>query len=65
MRDTGSAWVVADATGMDLAFVYYGDPRAVGTGFEQLTRDQARRIAANIAKIPGNKKGPEAEAPGP
>jgi hypothetical protein len=33
-----------------LAYVYYDDPRAAA---KPLSRDEARRIAANIAKLPG------------
>ena len=52
VRDTGSAFVVETADGLALAYVYHDEPRAVGTGLESLTRDEARRIASNIAKLP-------------
>jgi hypothetical protein len=40
---------VKDASGQNLGCVYFDDPRAAAT---QLTRDEARRIAANVAKLP-------------
>lgn len=50
--DTGSFKVVSRG-GMPIAYVYYddGDPiRRSVTG--HMTRDEARRVAANIAKLP-------------
>ena len=47
VEDNGACFIVRDHNGMALAHVYYDDPRAGG-----LTRDEARRIAANIAKLP-------------
>ena len=38
-----------DRDGQQLAYVYFDDPRAAA---RPLTRDEARRIAANIAKLP-------------
>jgi hypothetical protein len=40
---------VHDHNGQALAYVYAEDKR---TGAKPLTRDEARRIAANIAKLP-------------
>jgi hypothetical protein len=40
---------VRDHNGQALAYVYFDDPRAAA---KPLTRDEARRIAANIAKVP-------------
>jgi hypothetical protein len=48
--EEGERWfVVSDHDGQKLAYVYFDDPRAAP---EPLTRDEARRIAANIAKLP-------------
>jgi len=46
-------FIVADATGYPLAYVHFSDRVIIGTGPDRLTKDQARRIAANIAKLPG------------
>jgi hypothetical protein len=44
------AWFcVRDQNGQQVAYVYFDDPRAAA---KPLTRDEARRIAVNIAKLP-------------
>ena len=48
--EEGERWfVVSDRGGQKIAYVYFDDRRAAA---EPLTRDEARRIAANIAKLP-------------
>lgn len=48
-----SYWVQA-ANGQRFAFTYYRDTPIVGTdGSVRVSRDMARRIAANVAKLPG------------
>ena len=42
-------FVVRDREGQQLAYVHFDNPRAAA---RPLTRDEARRIAANIAKVP-------------
>ena len=42
-------FIVRDHNGQALAYVYAEDKR---TGAKPLTRDEARRIAANVAKLP-------------
>jgi hypothetical protein len=42
-------FVVKDNDGPQLAYVHFDDPRPAA---KPLTRDEARRIAVNIAKLP-------------
>jgi hypothetical protein len=44
LEDNGACFVVRDGNGQPLAYVYYDHPQA-----GDLTWDEARRIAANIA----------------
>jgi hypothetical protein len=48
---TGS-FVVSDANEWPVAYVYYDDEPTRRTTAKWVTRDEARRIAANIAKLP-------------
>jgi hypothetical protein len=45
--------VVRDADGQSLAYVYYRENDSESRMAKVLTEDEARRIAANIAKLPG------------
>ena len=45
--------VVRDANGQSLAYVYYSENDSNAHMAKVLTEDEARRIAANIAKLPG------------
>jgi hypothetical protein len=51
-HNESSYWVQA-ANGQKFAFVYYRDPPVIGTGGEAyVSRDLARRITANVARLP-------------
>jgi hypothetical protein len=48
---TESFWT-RDARGQALAYVYFEDETGRRMAMSRLKRDQARRIAANISKLP-------------
>jgi hypothetical protein len=45
-------FIVRDSNGQALAYVYYEEEPGRRAAAKLLTKDEARRIAANIAKLP-------------
>jgi len=46
------AFKVCDSSGQRLAYVYFEEEPGRRSAAKLLTKDEARRIAANIAKLP-------------
>ena len=45
-------YVVRDADGQQIAYVYYSNDPEPRAAAKLMTRDEARRIAANFARLP-------------
>jgi hypothetical protein len=52
VEETARCFIVRDVNGQALAFVYCEDEPGRRAAAKLLTRDEARRIAVNIAKLP-------------
>jgi hypothetical protein len=52
VEETDACFTVRDANGQALAYVYCEDEPGRRAAAHLLTRDEARRIAVNIAKLP-------------
>jgi hypothetical protein len=52
VEEQDDCYVVHDRGGQALAYVYFEDEPGRRSAAKLLTKDEARRIAANIAKLP-------------
>jgi hypothetical protein len=50
--ESDACFVVIDSAGQKLAYVYFEDEPGRRSAAKLLTKDEARRIAANITKLP-------------
>ena len=51
-KDTGAAFVVKDGSGQKLGYFYYEEGQGRRSTAKMLTKEEARRIAANVARLP-------------
>jgi hypothetical protein len=51
VEDTGAAFVVKDGGGQKLGYFYYEEEAGRRSTAKMPTKDEARRIAANVAKL--------------
>jgi hypothetical protein len=59
VEETEACFIVKDHNGQALTYVYFENEPGRRTAAKLLTRDEARRIAANIARLPGFLKRPQ------
>lgn len=47
-----SSWAISDATGFTFLWVTFQTHEVIGTNHRRLTQEEARRVAANICRLP-------------
>ena len=58
VEETDACFIVRDANRQALAYVYFEGEQSRRGAAHLLTRDEARRIASNFAKLPEPSRGP-------
>jgi endo-1,4-beta-D-glucanase Y len=51
--NNNACFIVKDASGLAVAYVYYEEEPGRRAAANLMSKDEARRIAANIIKLPG------------
>ena len=52
IEERQESFIVKDANGQQIAYLYFEDEPQRQMSMKRLSHDEARRIAANIAKLP-------------
>jgi hypothetical protein len=53
VHEADEAWRVEDANGFAIVWFCWGRETTSGTWPDRMTKDEARRMAVNFAKLPG------------
>jgi hypothetical protein len=56
VEEQDACFVVVEHSGQKLAYIYFEEEPGQRSAAQLLTKDEARRIAANIAKLPGSRR---------
>src|ERR1043165_1924312 len=65
VEDIGVAFKICDSTGQRLAYVYFEEEPGRRSAAKLLSKDEARRIAVTIAKLPQLARGESPKQPIP